>query len=219
MGIYRGAGRPEAAILLESVLDAAARAQGIDPLALRRRNVWPADALPRTLPNGQWLDRCDLPGLLDEAAKLFGYEPWRTAQAKRRAAGELVGIGIGLYVEPCGQGSESVSLTALADGRYQLATGATAQGQGRETSFALIAAQALGCAPEQVDVVHGDTALCPPGVGALASRSTAIGGSAVLTAAQALRARLAAGEALPCHIDHVFTAEHEIGRASCRERV
>lgn len=215
VGIYRGAGRPEAAILVERLVDAAAREAGIDPLDLRRRNVWPADALPRTLPNGQWLDRCDLPGLLDHAAELFDYAAQRAAQAARRARGEHMGIGIGLYVEPCGQGHESVQITALADGRYRLATGATAQGQGRETSFAQIAAEALGCAPDQVEVLHGNTALCPPGVGALASRSTAIGGSAVLAAARALRARLDAGESRPCWVDHVHTAEHEAWASGC----
>lgn len=215
VGIYRGAGRPEAAILLERLIDAAARATGADPLALRRANVWPADALPRTLPNGQWLDRCDLVGLLDQAADLFGYDAQRARQAQRRAQGECVGLGLALYVEPCGQGPESVQLTALADGRYRLATGATAQGQGRETSFAQIAAEALGCGPEQVQVLHGDTAQCPPGVGALASRSTAIGGSAVLGAARALRARLAAGEARPLTVDHVHTAEHEAWASGC----
>lgn len=215
VGIYRGAGRPEAAILIERLIDAAAREAGIDPLALRLMNAWPADALPRTLPNGQWLDRCDLPGLLQHAAELLGYADQRARQTARRAAGELVGIGIGLYVEPCGQGPESVHLTALPDGRYRLATGATAQGQGRETSFAQIAAEVLGCAADQVDVLHGDTALCPPGVGALASRSTAIGGSAVLLAARALRARLDAGEARPCHLEHVHTAEHEAWASGC----
>jgi carbon-monoxide dehydrogenase large subunit len=215
VGIYRGAGRPEAAILLERLMDAAAHEAGIDPLALRRRCVWPADALPRTLPNGQWLDRCDLPGLLDHAADLFGYAAQRARQASRRQQGQCVGVGMALYVEPCGQGPESVQLTALADGRYRLATGATAQGQGRETSFAQIAADALGCRPDQVDVLQGDTAQCPPGVGALASRSTAIGGSAVLGAAQALREHLQSGQPRPCTVDHVHTAEHEAWASGC----
>lgn len=215
VGIYRGAGRPEAAILMERLIDEAAAGAGLDPLALRLRNCWAPQQLPTDWPNGQRLDACDLPGLLRHAAKLFGYEERRAEQARRRAAGELLGLGIALYVEPCGQGFESVRLTARADGHYLLATGATAQGQGRETSYALIAAEALGCASADITVVHGDTAACPVGIGALASRSTAIGGSAVLKAAQQLRAELAAGAARPHTVDLVHEVAHEAWAAGC----
>ncbi len=215
VGIYRGAGRPEAAILLERLVEEAAAQAGIDPLLLRQRNVWAADELPRTLDSGEWLDRCNLPALLAHAAELFDYTGQRLQQAERRSGGELVGIGIALYVEPCGQGSESVQLTALADGRFSLATGATAQGQGRETSFAGIAATVLGCNPDLITVLHGDTRHCPPGVGALASRSTAIGGSAVQQAALALRAQMTAGAALPITVSELYTAPHEAWSSGC----
>ena len=218
VGIYRGAGRPEAAILLERLVDEAARQTGQCPLALRRRQLWPAAALPAALPGGDRLDAMDLPGLLDRAEALFGYAAWRARQQRQRAAGALLGIGIGLYVEPCGQGSESATLTALggADvGRYLLATGATAQGQGRETAYARIAAPVLGCAEWQITVLHGDTATCPPGIGALASRSTAIGGSAVLLAARQLRAELDAGATVPHRVAVTFTATHEAWAAGC----
>lgn len=215
VGIYRGAGRPEAAILLERLADEAARRAGIDPLELRRRNVWDRNELPRDLPNGQRLDSADLPGLLERAAALFDYPGRRAQQAAARARGEAVGLGIGLYVEPCGQGGESVRLTALPGGCYELATGATAQGQARETSYARIAAEALGCGAEQVRVLHGDTALCPEGVGALASRSTAIGGSAILQAARELQERLAQGAALPCTVDLFHEVAHEAWASGC----
>lgn len=215
VNIYRGAGRPEAAILMERLVDAAAASAGLDPLALRMASVWPAEALPATLPNGEVLDRSDLGGLLAQASAAFGYAARREQQAQRRQAGELVGIGIGLYVEPCGQGWESVRMTCDAPGRYTIATGATAQGQGRETAFAAIAAEALGCDPEQVKVLHGDTAACPPGIGALASRSTAIGGSAVLRAAQRLRSELAQGAALPHTVEVVHHAENEAWASGC----
>ncbi len=222
VGIYRGAGRPEAAILLERLVDEAARQTGLCPLALRRRQLWPAAALPAALPSGDRLDAMDLPGLLDKAAALFGYADWRVRQQQARAGGALLGIGIGLYVEPCGQGSESARLTALGDGdahahagRYLLATGATTQGQGRETAFARIAAPVLGCAEDAITVQHGDTATCPPGIGALASRSTAIGGSAVLLAARQLRAALDAGAPRPHSVAITHTAEHEAWAAGC----
>ncbi len=236
VGIYRGAGRPEACILMERLMDEAAHRLGLDPLAVRLANVWPAHALPRVLPQGEWLDRCDLAGLLECAALRFDYPARRARQlAAREVAARqpaltsaqthgthaapggqpLIGLGMALYIEPCGQGAESVRLTALADGRYALATGATAQGQGRETAFALIAGQALSCAPELIEVRHGDTALCPPGIGALASRSTAIGGSAVLAAVAQLQAELAAGAALPCTVEVNHQPEHEAWASGC----
>ncbi|MDC8785252.1 xanthine dehydrogenase family protein molybdopterin-binding subunit [Roseateles koreensis] len=223
VGIYRGAGRPEACILMERLVDAAARAQGLDPLDLRLLNAWRAQDLPRALPSGEWLDRCDLPALLERAAVLFNYRERRQQQAQERqqqtephaSPAPLRGLGMALYVEPCGQGGESARLTALPDGRFLLATGSSAQGQGRETAYALIAAQALGCLPVDVTVVHGDTAHCPPGVGALASRSTAIGGSAILAAAEQLHAQLAGGAALPCSVELFHHVSHEAWASGC----
>lgn len=215
VGIYRGAGRPEACILMERLVDEAARREGIDPLALRLANVWPADALPRRLASEVWLDRCDLPALLNRAAVLFDYTQRRARQRHAPQGEFLTGIGIALYVEPCGQGGESARLTALPDGRYQLATGATAQGQGRETSYAKLLAEALGCAPAQIEVLHGDTARCPAGIGALASRSTAIGGSAVLKAAEQLQQRLAEGGALPCTVELFHHTAEEAWASGC----
>jgi len=231
VGIYRGAGRPEACILMERLVDEAARTQGLDPLAVRLANAWAADELPRELPHGVWLDRCDLRALLERAAERFDYAGRRARQRARwaqqpgsgPAAGHaapeadhpLVGLGIALYVEPCGQGGESVRLTALPDGRYRVATGATAQGQGRETAYALLVAQAMGCRPEQVEVLHGDTAQCPSGIGALASRSTAIGGSAVLAAAEQLKQQLESGAALPCTVELFHRAPHEAWASGC----
>jgi aerobic carbon-monoxide dehydrogenase large subunit len=215
VGIYRGAGRPEAAILLERLVDQAAAQAGIDPLELRLRNVWQRDELPRDLPHGQRLDSADLPALLQCAAAVFDYAGRRTAQAAARARGEVLGLGIALYVEPCGQGGESVRLTALADGTFELATGATAQGQGRETAYAQIAAEALGCTSAQVRVLHGDTARCPEGIGALASRSTAIGGSAIVHAARELKAQLAQGATLPCTVSQFHTVAHEAWASGC----
>ena len=217
VGIYRGAGRPEACILMERLVDEAARHHGLDPLAVRLANVWAADDLPRELPHGVWLDRCDLRALLERAAERFDYAARRARQQARRLQGNepLVGLGLALYVEPCGQGGESVHLTALPGGRYRLATGATAQGQGRETACALLLSKVLGCPPDQVAVLHGDTAQCPSGIGALASRSTAIGGSAVLAAAEQLKEKLAAGATLPCKVELFHHAPHEAWASGC----
>jgi carbon-monoxide dehydrogenase large subunit len=190
MGIYRGAGRPEAAMLLERLMDRAAQATGLDPAAIRRRNLLPPDALPFPTPTGEVLDSGDYPALLDRALALAGgdWPALAAARDARRAAGDVVGLGLGFYVEPCGQGWESARIALLPDGRVRAATGSTAQGQGRETAFAQVVADAMRIAPEEVVVLHGDTAATPPGIGALASRSTGIGGGALIKAAAALEA-------------------------------
>jgi carbon-monoxide dehydrogenase large subunit len=186
MGIYRGAGRPEAAMLTERLMEEGARATGLDPVEIRRRNLVPPEAMPWATPTGECLDSGDYPALLDQALALGADLPAEVAT--RRAAGELVGLGLAVTVEPCGQGWESARLTLTPDGMVLAATGSTAQGQGRETAFAQIVADALRVAPEDVVILHGDTATTPPGIGALASRSTGIGGGALLKAAAELEA-------------------------------
>jgi carbon-monoxide dehydrogenase large subunit len=213
VGIYRGAGRPEAALVMEGLMDAAARRLGLDPVAVRLRNTVPASAMPWTTPTGQRLDSGDYAGLLDAACLLAELPALRAEQARRRAAGECVGIGVNLYVEPCGTGWESARLTRWPDGRVLLASGSSAQGQGHATAFAQIAADALGLAPAQIEVVEGDSDQAPAGIGALASRSMAIGGSAVLRAAQALRALPVAPE--PVSVEIIHTAQAEAWSAGC----
>ena len=186
VGIYRGAGRPEAAMLLERLLDVGARKLGLDPAIVRQRNLVSSESLPLSRPNGTTLDSGDYRALLARTLVLADYGRIRSRQSRRRDRNELVGLGWSLYVEPCGQGWESASVTLERGGRFSVATGSTTQGQGRETAFAQIAARELGVAPETVEVVHGDTATTLSGIGALASRSVAIGGSAVQHAARTL---------------------------------
>lgn len=213
--IYRGAGRPEAALLLERLVERAARALGQDPLALRRHNLIEAAQMPWTTPSGETLDAGDYTAALERAASAFGYEAERSEQARRRASGEWVGIGVAQYIEPCGQGWESARVTLLNDGSVEVASGSSAQGQGHETSYAAIAASALGCDPACVRVRHGDTGHGLEGVGALASRSMAIGGSAVWLAAQAAASRRDAGEPLPLVAEHVYSAPAEAWSYGC----
>ncbi|WP_196941918.1 xanthine dehydrogenase family protein molybdopterin-binding subunit [Pseudooceanicola algae] len=184
MGIYRGAGRPEAVMLTERLIDKAALAAGIDPLDLRRRNILRSGDFPYASPTGELLDQSNPAALLDRLEREADYAALRARQARRRAEGEVVGIGLALYIEPCGQGWETARLRLCADGSFAAQTGASAQGQGRETAFAQIAADVLCVAPECVQVGEGDTAALSNGLGALASRSTAIGGSAMLRAAR-----------------------------------
>ncbi|MGB7298221.1 MAG: xanthine dehydrogenase family protein molybdopterin-binding subunit [Burkholderiaceae bacterium] len=190
VGIYRGAGRPEAAALMEQLVNKAAVVTGLDARRIRERNLLPPGSLPHTGPTGRILDSGDYQAALSDLCELAGFESLQLEQKKRRTNGELVGIGIACFVEPCGQGWESARVTAYRDGRVSAATGGSTQGHGRSTAFAQIVAQALEVSIESVDVSVGDTATCPTGIGALASRSTAIGGSAVLQASRQVRAQI-----------------------------
>ncbi|MEO8856515.1 MAG: xanthine dehydrogenase family protein molybdopterin-binding subunit [Burkholderiaceae bacterium] len=209
INIYRGAGRPEAALLMERLVEMGARKTGIDPVELRLRNLVPVEAMPYTTLTGECFDAGDYVQALQRACARFGYDQERQTQVQRRAAGELLGIGVAMYVEPCGQGWESARVTLQVDGSVVVASGSAAQGQGHETSFATIAAEALGCDPARVRVDHGDTNNSPEGIGAMASRSMAIGGSAVAQAARSAAVRRDAGEALPIVADAVYTVAAE----------
>ena len=186
VGIYRGAGRPEAAMLMERLIDAGARMLGLDPAAVRQRNLVPTEALPLARPNGTVLDSGDYRALLAKTQALADYGRLRDRQRRRRERNEAVGLGWSFYIEPCGRGWESASITLEPGGRFAAVTGSSSQGQGRETAFAQIAARELAVAPENISIAHGDTARALDGVGALASRSVAIGGSALQQAAKAL---------------------------------
>jgi aerobic carbon-monoxide dehydrogenase large subunit len=208
IGIYRGAGRPEATLLMERLMDEAARALDLDPVEIRRRNLVPAAAMPFTTATGQTLDSGDYPALLDAVLGAFDYAGMVRARARRRRRGEIVGLGVACYVEPCGQGWESARVALAPDGSIRAATGSSTQGQGRVTAYRQIVADAIECAPEAVTVVHGDTDATPPGIGALASRSTPIGGSAMLLAAREfrVRARAAAARLLQAREDQLALA-------------
>ena len=195
-------------MLLERLVDDGARRLGIDPVDLRRRNVLRADALPHCSATGQVLDSGNFAELLDRACDGIGYVALRRLQAARRREGQLLGIGVALYVEPCGNGWETARVVVDRAGRAIVGTGAAAQGQGRETTFAQIASDALGVDMAMVDVIAGDSSATSTGVGALASRSTAIGGSAVLrAAADVIRlAKPIAARLLNCSGDEVNVA-------------
>ncbi|MBL8698599.1 MAG: xanthine dehydrogenase family protein molybdopterin-binding subunit [Alphaproteobacteria bacterium] len=206
VGIYRGAGRPEAAMLMERLVEAAARATGIDAVTLRRRNLVAADAMPWRTATGEILDSGDFAALLDRAVAAAVAAGLFAARDRRRLAGGICGVGLALYVEPCGQGWESARLALGPDGMLVAATGCTAQGQGRETAYRQLLAGVLPLPPERVVVRHGDTDAAPPGIGALASRGTAIGGSALTNAAKALLARARALAARRLGVDEAALA-------------
>lgn len=189
-GPYRGAGRPEAAFFLERTVDVAARASGIDPVELRRRNFVPADAFPHENGLGHVYDSGDYSGALEEACRLLDYDELRAGQRAARAAGRLTGVGVASYVERAAPGRwESAEARLERGGRLVVRVGSSPHGQGHETTFAQVAADAFGITPDEVDVRHGDSAAGPSGVGTYGSRSVTLGGSAVLRACEALEAK------------------------------
>jgi carbon-monoxide dehydrogenase large subunit len=187
VGAYRGAGRPEAAFLIERLVDEAARALGLDPAEMRRRNLIPREAFPYTTATGQVYDSGDYAEALERALATIDYDRLRSAQAERRRRGELVGVGISTYVEPAALGWDSGVVRMERSGAVTAITGSSPHGQGHATTFAQIVADHLGVDPEAVTVRHGDTAGAPQGTGTSGSRSTALGGGALVLAARDVR--------------------------------
>jgi len=172
-GPYRGAGRPEAALAIETAVDTAARELEIDPVAFRRRNL--VRSFPHENGLGFTYDSGDYEGALDAALEL--------------AEGmEADGVGVALYVERCGPGYETGAVLLEDDGRVVCLTGSSPHGQGHETTFAQIVAGELGVDPASVEVRYGDSFEIPDGTGTFGSRSVAAGGSALLLAARELKA-------------------------------
>ena len=184
---FRGAGRPEATVSLERIVDLAAAELGMDPAELRRRNLLAPDEFPLTTPTGANMDSGDYARGLDLALEAAGYQDLRAEQALRRSRGDrrLLGIGVSVYVEVTAGGlyQEYGSVTVEADGTVTARVGTAPQGQGHVTAFGQILGEVLGVAPERVRIICGDTGEVPTGQGTVASRSLQVGGSAVWTAA------------------------------------
>jgi carbon-monoxide dehydrogenase large subunit len=197
---YRGAGRPEATYAIERAIDTLAVQVGIGPDEIRRRNYIQPGQFPYTSAAGLVFDSGDYEPTLDRAMELVGYEGRRKEQADRRATGSTkhIGIGISTYVEMCGLapsrvlaslnygagGWEAATVRLLPTGKVQVVTGATPHGQGHETSWSMIVADKLGVDPDDVEVLHSDTAISPTGMDTYGSRSLAVGGVAIEMAAQ-----------------------------------
>ncbi len=182
---YRGTGRPEATCAIERAMDLFASSIGRDPAEVRRDNL--VRTFPHTTPIGTSYGSGDYVGALDRALAAADYAGLRSEQARRRSEGSapLLGIGVCAYVESAGSGppSEFARAWVGTDGRVEVATGTSPHGQGHVTAWSMIAADVLGVAVDDVDVVHGDTDRVPTGAGTFASRSLQLGGVAVHEAA------------------------------------
>ncbi|OLE36587.1 MAG: carbon monoxide dehydrogenase [Candidatus Rokubacteria bacterium 13_1_20CM_2_70_7] len=192
---YRGAGRPEATYLLERMMDRAARELNVDPAELRRRNLIPAftGGTPYQTPVAFAYDSGNYEPTLTRALESSGYAQVRKEQDQARKQGRYLGIGVTTYIEACGPAPSAVagSLGAGAGlwesgqvrvhpaGAVTVFTGSHSHGQGHETTFAQLVADELGLPMEQVEIVHGDTAQIPFGMGTYGSRSACVGGSAI----------------------------------------
>ena len=217
MGAFRGAGRPEAAAMLERIVDIAAAELGIDPADMRRRNFLQPGEFPYTTVMRTEYDSGDYDAALTEALRVAGYDDLRREQAERLARGDRVvmGIGVSAYVEITagGGGSEFGSVTVNPDGTATIRVGTSAHGQGHATSFAMIVADRLQIPLEQVHFIDSDTAEVPTGGGTGGSRSLQLGGSAVLNAAEDVvaQAREVAATMLEANPDDIVVMDGGVG--------
>jgi aerobic carbon-monoxide dehydrogenase large subunit len=209
VGAYRGAGRPEAAAALERAVDHFARAVGVDPAEVRRRNFLPPDRFPLTTLSGTPYDSGDYAAALDRVLAASGYDELRAEQARRRAAGErwLLGIGLATYVERTAGifRPDYGAVELLGDGRLRAITGSSPYGQGHHTAWAMLVSDRTGVPLERIEVVHGDTDVVPRGGITGGSRSVQSNGVAMWRAAGRLveEARRLAAELLEANVDDV----------------
>jgi aerobic carbon-monoxide dehydrogenase large subunit len=188
---YRGAGRPEAIYSLERAIDLAARKIGMDPAEVRRRNYIPPDKFPYATPTHSTYDVGEYERALDKALEAVDYAKLRQDQERLRAEGRYIGIGISSFVDSsAAMGWESGTVRVDRSGKVTLLTGSSAHGQGHYTTFSQIVADVLTVPIDDIQVIHGDTAVVPMGIGTFGSRSAALGGSSALRAAERLRDRM-----------------------------
>jgi carbon-monoxide dehydrogenase large subunit len=203
-GPYRGVGRPISTFVAERLMDLGAKALGIDPLEIRRRNLVRAEEFPYRIASGIIWDKTGFVECLDAAAEAAGYEQLRKEQAEARKQGRLFGIGIASYAEltgigsriavapgmPINTGSETAKITIDSTGAITAAFGVASHGQGLETTLAQIVADDLGARFEDVRVIQGDSDEVPMSTGTYASRSAVLGGGAAKHASKILQEKI-----------------------------
>jgi carbon-monoxide dehydrogenase large subunit len=191
-------GKDGATLLMEHILDRVAETTGTDPAEVRRRNLLPRDAFPHVHPSGLELDSGDYEGALDLALERAGYAELREEQARARAEGRRLGIGVGFELTPESADIPGALVTAFdtatvrmnPSGQATVFTGVTSPGSGNDTAIAQLVADELGIGLDAVDVVQGDSERCPYGFGNISSRSIVTGGSAAVLAARDIAGKL-----------------------------
>jgi carbon-monoxide dehydrogenase large subunit len=224
LGAYRGAGRPEAAAMVERAMDMLAVELDMDPADLRRRNLIAPDRFPHTTAGGATYDSGEYERALDKVLEISAYPELRDEQARRRKSGDRLQLGIGLsvYVEvtAVGIGPEWGAVRIETDGTATVRCGTTSFGQGHETSLAQIAAEQLGMPLDSVLVIQSDTDAVERGTGTVGSRSMQHGGSAVHQAAREVRhkARDLASHLLEASPEDIVFVNGTVGVAGVPER-
>ena len=222
---YRGAGRPEATMLIERLVDLLAAKLGADPVELRRKNLIPKFENGHDVATGITYDSGDYEITLDACLTAADYGSLRAQQEQARAEGRCVGIGVSTYVEICGLGPsqvagavgfqgglwESAIVRFHPTGKVHVMVGSSPHGQGEETTFAQIVANEVGVEVDDVDVIHGDTDNTPMGWGTYGSRTTAVSGAAVAVATRKIKEK---SKALAAHLLEAAAEdiEYEDGR-------
>ena len=193
---YRGAGRPEATYQLERVIDKAARELGVDPIKLRRQNF--ITQFPYATPVAVEYDTGDYVATMDKLEQIADLSGFAARRKASEAKGKLRGLGVNCYIEACGIAPsnlvgqlgaraglyESATVRVNATGSISVMTGSHSHGQGHETAFPQVIAEMLGIDESMIEIVHGDTAKGPMGMGTYGSRSLAVGGSAMVRATE-----------------------------------
>ncbi len=224
---YRGAGRPEATYAIERAMDALAVTVGVTPEEIRARNFIPADAFPYESCAGLMFDSGSYQAVLDKAIDLADVPSLRADQEARRSSGSTkqLGIGFSSYVEMCGLapsrvlaslnygagGWEAATVRILPTAKVQVVTGATPHGQGHETSWSMIVGDRLGIDPDDIEVLHSDTAISPLGMDTYGLRSLSVGGSAIFMATEKVldKARKIAAHQLEANEDDLEYVDAE----------
>lgn len=211
---YRGAGRPEAAALVDRAVDLLATEIGMDPADVRRKNFVAAERFPWSSPTGLTYDSGDYERALDLALATVGYDDLRAEQSRRRASGDrrALGIGISVFIDRTAgiKGSEYGAVTLRHDGTILVHTGSSPYGQGHHTAWAMLVADRTGLPLERIEVVHGDTDVVPRGGITGGSRSAQKAGSAIAEASDALvvEARKLAADLLEASPEDVVLDTH-----------
>ena len=208
---YRGAGRPEAAYLLERIVEVAAREMNLDPVEIRRRNFIAPSDFPYQTPVALEYDSGDYEASLNKALEMADYDGFSERKKEAASRGKKRGIGFSCYIEACGlapsqlAGSlgagvglwESGEVRVNATGTVTVLTGSQSTGQGHETTFAQLVASKFGISIDDVEVIHGDTGKLDFGMGTYGSRSLVVGGSALSKAADKV---IAKGKKIAAHM-------------------
>ena len=201
---YRGAGRPEGAFVVERLLDLGANKIGMDPIDIRMKNFIQPDEFPYQTPVAFLYDSGNYPAMTEKLVELSDYKKMRQKQDQARRDGRLVGIGVATCIESSGAAPSAIagslgavtgfwehaSIRAHPTAQVSVHVGSHAHGQGHETTFRQIVADELGIPMESIEIVHGDTATVTQGMGTYGSRSTPVGGTAMVNAAVKMRAKM-----------------------------